>query len=149
MAADPSIEGLTIRPAAAADEALIRRMVRAERLDPTQLRWPNFLIAEMGDTVVGIGQIRRHRTCEELGSLAVTADYRQRGVASALLRALEARAGRPLYLLCAGRMQPFYERFGYRIIAYGETPAPLRLKRLLMIPFRLAGVRVIAMRKDS
>ena len=149
MAVDPSIEGLTIRPAVAADEALIRRMVRAERLDPTQLRWPNFLVAEIGDSVVGIGQIRRHNTCDELGSLAVTADYRQRGVASALMRALEATAGRPLYLMYAGRMQPFYERFGYHVIAYRETPAPLRFKRLLMLPFRLAGVRVIAMRKDN
>jgi len=149
LAANPSIEGLTIRPAAAADEALIRRMVRAERLDPTQLRWPNFLIVEVGDTVVGIGQIRQHKACEELGSLVVTADYRQRGVASALIRALEANAGRPLYLMCAGRMRPFYERFGYYVIGYRETPMPLRLKRALMIPFRLAGVRVLAMRKDN
>ncbi|MFN8377787.1 MAG: GNAT family N-acetyltransferase [Anaerolineae bacterium] len=148
MAPDSSIEGLLIRPATAADEALIKRMVRAERLDPTKLQWPNFLIAEVEDSVVGIGQIRRHRTCEELGSLVVTADYRQRGVASALMRALEARAGRPLYLMCAGRMRPFYERFGYHAIRYRETPAPLRLKRTLAFPLRLAGVRVIAMRKD-
>lgn len=148
MAPGPSIDGLTIRPAQADDEALIKHMVRAERLDPTQLRWPNFLIAEVDGAVVGAGQIRRHKSCEELGSLVVTSDYRQRGVASALIHALEARAGRPLYLICADRMRPFYERFGYRAIGYRETPPPLRVKRALSAPLRLAGVRVIAMRKD-
>jgi amino-acid N-acetyltransferase len=144
----PSIEGLLIRAATAADEPQIKRMVRAEGLDPTQLRWANFLIAEVDGAVVGMGQIRRHGTCEELGSLVVTSDYRQRGVASALIAALEARAGRPLYLICANTKQPFYERFGYQAIPWHETPRALWIKRAVAFPFRLAGVRVIAMRKD-
>ncbi len=148
MAESPSIEGLTIRPAEASDEPVIKRLVRAEGLDPTQLRWANFQIAEIDGAVVGIGQIRQHRTCEELGSLVVTADYRRRGVASALLAALEAQAGRPLYLMCAHTTQPFYERFGYRAISYRQTPGVLRLKRTVGLLGRVMGVRVVAMRKD-
>ena len=137
-----------IRPATASDEPVIRRMVRAEGLDPTKLNWPNFLVAQSGDEIVGIGQIRRHRGCEELGSLVVSRAFRKQGVASALIEALEARAGRPLYLLCSDDKRPFYERFGYREIGLGETPQPLKFKRQLGIPFRLVGVRIIAMRKD-
>ena len=148
MAHHPSIEGLNIRPASEADAPLIKRMVRAEGLDPTQLRWSNFLVAEVEGDVVGMGQIRQHRTCEELGSLVVTSDYRQRGVASALIHALEARAGRPLYLMCAAAKQPFYERFGYRAIPWRETPRALWIKRAAAFPFRVAGMRVVAMRKD-
>lgn len=148
LAPSSSIEGLTIRPATEADAPQIKRMVRAEGLDPTQLRWSNFLVAEVDGDIVGIGQICQHRTCQELGSLVVTSDYRQRGVASALIAALEARAGRPLYLMCAASKQPFYERFGYRAIGWRETPRALWIKRAAAFPFRLAGVRVVAMRKD-
>lgn len=148
MAESPSIEGLSIRPASASDETSIRTLIHAERLDPTQLRWSNFLIAEVEGEIVGIGQIRQHRTCEELGSLVVTADYRRRGVASALVRALEARAGRPLYLICAHARQSFYTQHGYRPIGYWETPGILRVKRTFGLLGRLAGVRVLAMRKD-
>ncbi len=148
MAASPSIADLQIRPAAAVDAALIQRMVRGARLDPTQLRWSNFLIAEIDGAVVGIGQVRRHRTCKELGSLVVTRDYRQRGVASALMAALEAQAGLPLYLMCEASLESFYRRFGYHTIGYWETPGTLRLKRTFTLLFRIFGVRILAMRKD-
>jgi GNAT superfamily N-acetyltransferase len=124
-------------------------MVRAEGLDPTKLYWQNFLIAQSGDQVVGIGQIRRHRTCEELGSLIVIPEFRKRGAAAALITALEARAGRPLYLLCSDDKRRLYERFGYRAIAYRDTPQPLKLKRALGAPFRVFGIRIIAMKKDN
>jgi amino-acid N-acetyltransferase len=148
VAEHPSTDGLTLRPATANDMPVIKRLVRSEGLDPTQLRWSNFLIAEMDGVVAGIGQIRQHRNCRELGSLVVTGDYRRRGVATALMRALEARAGRPLYLLCAHPKQSFYERFGFHVIGYCETPGVLRLKRTVGLLGRLMGVRVLAMRKD-
>jgi amino-acid N-acetyltransferase len=148
VAEPSSIDGLTLRPATADDAPIIRRLVRSEGLDPTQLRWRNFMIAEIDGAVVGIGQIRQHRDCQELGSLVVTGDYRRRGVATALVGALEAQAGRPLYLICAHTNQPFYERFGYRVIGYRDTPGALRLKRTIGLLGRLMGVRVLAMRKD-
>jgi amino-acid N-acetyltransferase len=128
-------------------------MVLREGLDPTTLKWPNFLVAEMevepgAPVIVGVGQIKPYPNAPELGSLAVLPEYRGQGIAADLIAALEARAPRPLYLLCQNRMEAYYGRFGYRRIAFAEAPRPLKLKLLPAFAFRLFGVQVIVMRKD-
>jgi amino-acid N-acetyltransferase len=143
---------LNIRPAVEADDATIKQMVRGEGLDPTSLKWQHFLVAEEdgGDGtshVVGIGQVKQYPGCLELGSLVVLPEYRGQGIAGDLIRALEARAGRPLYLLCRDKMQPDYERFGYQWIPIWKAPTPLLIKLLFTRLFLLAGIRIIAMRK--
>lgn len=140
-----------IRPATAADQGTIRQMVMREGLDPTTLKWQNFLVAERESNpplIVGIGQIKPYPAAPELGSLVVLREYRGHGIAADLIAALEARAPRPLYLLCQNKMETYYGRFGYRRIPFAEAPRPLKLKLLPAFAFRLVGVRVIAMRKD-
>jgi amino-acid N-acetyltransferase len=140
-----------IRPATAADQPTIRQMVVREKLDPTTLKWQNFLVAEIeGDppVIVGIGQIKPYPGAPELGSLVVLREYRGQGIAADLIAALEARAPRPLYLLCQNKMQSYYGRFGYRRISFAEAPRPIKLKLLPTFAFRLFGVQVIAMCKD-
>ncbi len=138
-----------IRPATAADQATIRRMVRQARLPPFSLAWPHFLIAERDGQIIGIGQVRDHRGIPELGSLAVLPPYRGQGIGGQLIAALEARAGLPLYLFCRAELEPYYGRFGYRRIPFRETPGPLRLKTgfSLVLP-GLFGVQIIRMCKD-
>ncbi len=141
------MENLVIRPATAADASHIKRLIHAAHLDPTSLKWENFLVAEIEGKLVGIGQIKRYPGCEELGSLVTLPQYRGQGVAHELISALEARAGRPLYLFCETKMQPFYQQFGYETISYWQLPAFLKLKFLLPLLLRVAGVRVSKMRK--
>ncbi len=144
--------GMKIRPAQQSDDALIKAWIRAEGLDFTSLKWERFLIAEMdepdGIEVVGIGQIKQYRGCQELGSLVVKRGYRRQGVAAQLIAALEARADRPLHLLCASRLEKFYSQFGYRTVSMWSAPPPLRLKLMFTLLFRVFGVRVLVMRKD-
>lgn len=142
-----SDSSLHIREAHAEDASMIRRMVRAARLDPTSLDWRHFLIAEVEGHPVGIGQVKEYPGCQEMGSLVTLPAYRGRGVASALIEALEARAGRPLYLLCAARMEPYYQRFDYVTIPWRRAPWFLKLKLLPVLPLRLFGIRVLVMRK--
>lgn len=136
-----------IRPATAGDQAMIRKMVFDARLDPTSLRWQHFLIAEDGAEIVGIGQIKEYPGCQELGSLIVQPEYRARGIGARLIAALEAKAGRPLYLLCESGMEGYYRRFGYVTIGWIQAPWFLKLKLLPVLPFRLLGIRVVVMRK--
>ena len=136
-----------LRPATAEDADTIRHMVRAERLDPTSLDWRHFLVAEVDGHIIGIGQIKQHPGCQELGSLVVRPGYRRQGIGAGLIEALEARAGRPLYLMCRDRMAPYYERFGYEVIGLRAMPGFLRLKWLPTLLFRLFGVRVLVMGK--
>jgi amino-acid N-acetyltransferase len=138
---------VNIRPAVKTDQTTIRKMVRDARLDPSTVQWQNFLVAEMDRQIVGIGQIKPYPDCEELGSLVVLPAYRNHGIAGALIHALERGAQPPLYLICLQKMQPYYERFGYRVIGWQDTPKTLRNKLRITFLFRLFGIRVIAMRK--
>ena len=141
---------VTIREARADDDALIKQMIRQARLDPTKLLWQNFLLAEVNGEVVGIGQVRHHADgARELGSLVTKKGYKGKGVAGQIIAALEERNPRPMYLFCASKMEPFYNRFGYHTVQEArELPWALRRKYRLAQLMRLFGVRVLIMRKD-
>lgn len=141
------MDSLKIRPALAQDENTIKQMVYKEQLDPTSLKWQNFLVAEVEGRIVSIGQIKRYPKCNELGSLVTLREYRGQGIAAQLIQALEAQAGFPLYLLCASKMEAYYQRFGYQTIAWWDAPAFLKLKLSPTLLFRLFGIRVLVMRK--
>jgi GNAT superfamily N-acetyltransferase len=81
-----------LRPAKREDEAAIRALVKAEHLNPFNIHWQNFLVAEdAARRMVGIGQVKTHRDgSRELASIATSAEWRKRGVASAIIRALLA-----------------------------------------------------------
>lgn len=140
---------VTIRPPSQTEFATAQRILRDAHLDPTTpLRFEHTLIAEADGAVVGVGQIKHHTGCQELGSLVVLPEYRSQGIAAQLIAALEAQAERPLYLTCLGHMEPYYARFGFRRIAYGEMPAYFQRRYPLMLIARVLGLRPRVMRKD-
>jgi amino-acid N-acetyltransferase len=150
MSAEYSRDAKTrnIRPATEADDVTIHKLIRDEHLDPTSLKWQNFLVAEQDGKIVGIGQVKEYPGCQELGSLVILQEYRRKGIAAELIAALEARAGRPLYLFTRAVMDGYYARFGYKQIRYWDAPWFLKLKMLVPLTFRVFGVRIIIMRKD-
>lgn len=137
-----------LRAAVERDKGTIRKMIVDERLDPTSLDWSHFMVAEEDGRIVGIAQVKPLPGCNEFGSLIVLPEYRGRGIAAQLINALEARAGRPLYLICYIKMQPYYERFGFRRIRLADGPPFLRLKLGAAQLLRLAGRQVIGMVKE-
>jgi amino-acid N-acetyltransferase len=137
-----------IRPATLADDTAIKEMVRAERLDPTSLKWENFLVAVADERIVGIGQLRQHGGCQELGSLVTLPEYRGQGVASQLMAALEARASRPLYLFCPDYRESFYEQHGYVRVNRRDMPRCLGFKGKVAMFMQMLGIPVRLMRKD-
>ena len=138
---------VTIREATIDDDAIIKQMIRNVRLDPTSLKWQNFLIAEHEGEIVGIGQIKQYPGCEELGSLVTKKSYRGQGIGGKLIEALETRAGRPLYLFCGAYNEGYYQRFGYETISWWNAPPFLKFKFLPALLIRLFGIRVLIMRK--
>src|SRR5688572_16474363 len=87
----PSLSHPAIRPAREEDRSVIRAMVHQERLDPTQLRWQQYIVAETKGQIIGAGQLRRYGNVAELGSLVVMEAWRMRGIGGALVRALIER----------------------------------------------------------
>lgn len=135
-----------IRPAAAHEQALIRALIRREQLDPLNVHWQNFLVAEADGQIVGIGQIKPFPGARELGSLIVLPDYRQRGVGAALIRSLIARERGPLVLFCLAFRGRYYAKFGFQRVALRDIPGSLKVKYLAgLLVTRLFRRRLIAM----
>lgn len=123
-------------------------MVRGAGLDPTSLHWENFLVAENGGRVIGVGQVKPYRSGRELGSLVVLKPYRGQGVGGRIIRALIEREQGELFLFCRDRLESYYARFGFRRAGWRELRGALRAKYAFAQLFRVFfGVRVIVMRR--
>ena len=124
---------ITIRPAELSDQQAIQKLIRQAHINPTGLAWERFPVA-VDDTgkVIGCGQIKPHADgSRELASIAVIPEYRQQGIASALIKELLAKSTGEIYLMCRSSLGPFYERFDFRPVE-GEDMPPYfkRMKRL-------------------
>jgi N-acetylglutamate synthase-like GNAT family acetyltransferase len=117
-----------IRPARAQDQATITAMVRGAHLNPMDLRWQRFLVAEDGSGIVGVGQIRPHEGASELASLVVREDRRGQGVGGQIIHALLAQLPGTVYLFCRPQLESYYAQFGFRAVSVKEAPSPLRLR---------------------
>lgn len=118
-----------VRVAAEADGPAIVALIRsAPRMNPTGLRWPNFVVAERGGRLVGAAQLRPSGAgVAELGSLVVEPAERGRGLAGRLIAAALARAdGRVLVVTAAGNAR-HYEPWAFRPVAPWRAPAPVAL----------------------
>jgi N-acetylglutamate synthase-like GNAT family acetyltransferase len=116
-----------IRPAVADDQYAITAIVRAARLYPRDLDWPRFLLAQWGQDVIGVGQVKPHKDgSRELASIAVVPEWQGNGVGSALIRALLARETSPLHLMCADDREHYYQRFGFQRLDRRAMPPYFR-----------------------
>ena len=70
--------------------------------------------------------------------------YRNRGIGGQLLRALVEAETRPVHLVCLEKMRPYYERFGFRLLPFAQSPRTLMLKQAFGRAF---GARVICMKR--
>jgi N-acetylglutamate synthase-like GNAT family acetyltransferase len=138
----------TIRSAVAADEATIKAMIRTEHLDPLNVHWQNFQVAEEAGRIIGIGQVKPYRSGRELGSLVVVPDRRQHGVGGAIINALIERERGPLLLFCLAFREPYYAKFGFQRCGLRNLSGEFKLKYALGTIFtRLVGRRLIVMKR--
>ena len=132
----------TLRPATEQDFSAIQRLIRQVHINPTALDWRRFVVAVDGSReMCGCGQLKPHgKEIVELASIAVTPSNRGQGIARAIIEHLISKAPRPLYLTCRSGLQPFYEKWGFRVIGLKEMPPYYRrLSRLGSVMFALAA----------
>jgi N-acetylglutamate synthase-like GNAT family acetyltransferase len=139
---------ISIRRANAGDQSIIRRMVLREGLDPTTLRWQNFIVAQdAAETIAGIAQIKPYKDCREFGSLVVRPEFRRQGVGALLIEhALAGEAG-DIYLLCGMHRVPYYRKHGFVEINREDAPGTLRRKLGFARLFSFFGVKVACMKR--
>jgi amino-acid N-acetyltransferase len=98
-----------------------------ERLNPTDLKWPNFLVAAADGRIVGAIQMRKHADgSRELGSLVVSKESRGQGVATRLIDALLATESGPVWMITANAFAGAYSRWGFRQIEPRTAPVKVR-----------------------
>ena len=136
------MSGYVVRRAREEEAGAIKDLIHAVGINPMGLDWRRFLVAvDARDQVIGTGQLKPHRGgILELASVAVVPEHRGEGLARAIIEHLLQDSPRPLYLTCRSRLEPFYEKFGFRAISYEEMPRYYqRLSRLAGIYITVTG----------
>ena len=142
---------LTIRPASQADQGTIRRLIKESGINRMSLNWPNFVVAEDGGAIVGIGQVKTHGDgSRELASIAVIPARQSQGIGGAIIKTLLVRERGVVHLTCRRQLQGYYERFDFRRLDPPEFPRYFRR----MIPIinrvaRLFGTEILVMRHEA
>ena len=110
-------------------------MVRRARLNPANLDWRRFVIAERDGHAVGVAQLRRHSDgAIELASLIVEPDVRGHGIAGQMVDALLAEEQAPVYTLIDRRFAEHFTRWGFAPVD------PSRLPRSVARVYRIGQV---------
>jgi amino-acid N-acetyltransferase len=148
---------ITIRPARQDDQETIESFIRQAKINPRNLHWQNFLVAESNGQAVGIRQVKVHaQGTREVGSGFVLPEYRRQGISAQLMSEILSREHGALYLMCRDRRAYYYEPFGFRQVPVGELPADFRreyrigrIVTTLLSLFSKDKVRIVPMRRES
>lgn len=148
----PNASDLLLRPAKAADETTIRRLIREAHINPMGVHGERFVVIESPEGgVIACGQVKPHRDgTRELASLVVDRAWRGRGLARRIVaHLLEAHPG-DMYLMCASNLELFYEKFGFREVEDASLPRYFRrMKALVRLPERFAGFKLLIMVREG
>ncbi len=120
----------TIRAATAEDAETIKQMVRSAPLNPNAIDWHYFLVLEVVEQgkpkIVSIGMVQPEGDIWEVDSVTTRREYRGKGYAAALVRALLEQSPRPLYLLAETDLVGYYERLGFQVLERETAPREMR-----------------------
>jgi N-acetylglutamate synthase-like GNAT family acetyltransferase len=147
---------LNIRPARQEDQETIVSFIRQAKLNPRNLHWERFLVAEKDGQIIGIRQMKVHAEgTREVASGFVLPEYRRQGISARLMNELLARETGTLYTMVNEKRAPYYEKFGFHRVDSRQLPSDFRkeyrigrIVTTLMSIFRKERVRVIPMKRE-
>jgi amino-acid N-acetyltransferase len=117
---------INIRSATANDQDAILSLARGERVKPIGLTWPNFMVAEWSNQLVGMVQLRRHSDgSRELGTLVVRRDCRNKGIAAMLIDALLVNQTGRIFMITSAAHADHYRRWGFAPIEARSAPGSI------------------------
>jgi N-acetylglutamate synthase-like GNAT family acetyltransferase len=147
---------VTIRPARQEDEETLVSLIRQAKLNPRNLHWEHFLVAEENGKIVGIRQVKVHgQGTREVASGFVLPEYRSQGISARLMRELLARENGNLYSMVDQKWLPYYEQFGFRQVDVSQLPPDFRREyrigrtiTLLISIFLRKKIRIIPLKRE-
>jgi len=145
-----------IRPARQEDQETIVSFIRQAKINPRNLHWERFLVAEKDGQIIGIRQMKVHAEgTREVASGFVLPEYRRQGISARLMNELLARETGTLYTMVNEKRAPYYEKFGFCRVDSRQLPSDFRkeyrigrIVTTLMSIFRKERVRVIPMKRE-
>ena len=148
---------ISIRHAVEADQVTIVSFIRQAKINPRNLHWQNFLVAEENGQVVGIRQIKVHsQGTREVASGFVLPEYRRQGISERLMNELLAPETGPVYTMVNEKWAPYYERFGFRRVDESQLPADFRkdyrigrIVTSLISIFRKDKLHIIPLKRET
>jgi N-acetylglutamate synthase-like GNAT family acetyltransferase len=148
---------VSIRPARQEDQQTIVSFVRQAKINPRNLHWQNFLVAEQDGQIVGMRQVKVYEQgTREIASGFVLPEYRRRGISAQLMNELLAGETGPLYTMVNPKRAPYYEKFGFRRVEVSQLPSDFRKEfrigriiTTLISLFRKEKIRIIPMKRES
>ena len=146
---------VSIRQAVKADQPTIEAFIQQAKINPRNLHWERFLIAEESGKIVGIRQVKIHAGgTREVGSGFVLPEYRRQGISAQLMNAILDQEKGPLYLMCRDKRTYYYEPFGFRQLEVNQLPADFkkeyrigRVVTTFLSMFRKDKVRIVPMKR--
>lgn len=143
------MRGISIRAAATGERKLIIGILERCGLEPSDVDpWTTFHIAATGSAIVGCAGAERHGDTAVVGPVAVLHEFRERGVASHLVRAIlmKARAsGCCQAVSLSNRCISYFSRHGFLLIPRSQLPDEVRASKAYQ---RHDGVAPYCMRCD-
>ena len=147
---------ITIRPARSEDQQTIVLLIQQAKINPRNLHWEHFLVAEENGQLVGIRQVRVHAEgAREVGSGFVLPEYRHRGISARLMNEILNREEGTLYLMCRDKWVPYYEQFGFRQVNIDQLSSDFRKEyqigkiiTSLISVFLKDKIRIIPMKRE-
>jgi N-acetylglutamate synthase-like GNAT family acetyltransferase len=120
----------------------VLRKARALDLDLSEAKCGQFLVASKGGAILGFGRLRRYTDCVELATLGVVKTEQQKGIGSALVKALLKKSGSEVYLTTV--IPDYFSRFGF--VKTGNFPEVLNKKMDFCASFGFHTTEIFVMK---
>ena len=147
---------INIRSAKPEDQQTIVSLIHQAKLNPRNLHWEHFLVAEENGKIVGVRQVKVHaQGTREVASGFVLPEYRNQGISALLMNELLVREHGPLYSMIDQKWLRYYEQFGFRQVAADQLPSDFhkeyRIGRIitsLISVFRKDKLQIIPLKRE-
>lgn len=144
------MEEIVYRKAKEDDLPRIIEILEVFKLNMLGIKPDGFMVALSDDQIIGCARIKKMEGGSlQLASTAVLPEFRNKGVASNLIKEiLDGDLRRPVYGICRKTREKFYEIFGFKTIEIEKAPWDMKKEwnRLIKI---YAGVEGVVMKKED
>lgn len=108
------MQNIIVTHATEEDFSFIKERIRVFELDNRDLHYQQFVVAKLGNNILGFVRAREYKNCHEICSLGVLPQYRKMGVSGKLVNTLIAKITTPIFICSI--IPKLFEKLGFEIV---------------------------------